>query len=441
MFAYHLRLGLKSLRRNPVLTALMIGAIGLGIGVCMTTLNVYKLISGNPIAHRNDVLFAVQLDSWDIQRAWNQDDPESLPLELTYRDAQQAVLQSDIPDRRVIMRKAAFVLASNDEKSEVKPEIVIGRLTLGDFFAMFDVPFEYGGAWDKEADSTSEPVVVLSKKSNDTLFGGENSVGRSVRLDDIEYKVVGVMADWQPVPLFYDLNNGSINEIEQVFAPFSRGELLEKSSAGNTNCWKPEEINSLTEFLNSECVWIQAWVELATPAKEQEYKTFLDAYVAEQKKLGRFARPLKTKLSNPDGWLVINEVVQNDNRVLLGISFMFLAVCLLNTVGLLLAKFSGAAAVISLRRALGASRMEIFRQHLMEVSIVGIVGGVLGLGLGYLGLLGARQLDEGYERLAQMEWTVGLMALGIALVSGVLAGLYPTWRITRLQPAPYLKTQ
>ena len=55
MFAYHLRLGLKSLRRNPVLTALMIGAIGLGIGVCLTTLNVYSLVSGNPLAARNDI--------------------------------------------------------------------------------------------------------------------------------------------------------------------------------------------------------------------------------------------------------------------------------------------------------------------------------------------------------------------------------------------------
>jgi putative ABC transport system permease protein len=441
MFAYHVRLGLKSLRRNPVLTALMIGAIGLGIGVCMTTLNVYHLVSGNPIAHRNDVLFAVQLDNWDPQRPWDEDRPEVAPYELTYRDSQAVVLGSQIPDRKVIMRKGAFVLGPDDEKSEVKPYIVIARLTLGDFFPMFDTPFEYGGGWDSEADATAEPVVVLSKESNDKLFGGENSVGRSVRLDDAEYKVVGVLADWRPVPIFYDMNNGTIDDIEEVFMPFARGQLLEKQSAGNTNCWKPEEINSYKEFLNSECVWIQAWVELRSAEKEAQYKSFLDAYVGEEKKVGRFPRPLNTKLSNPDEWLEINQVVQNDNRVLLGISFMFLAVCLLNTVGLLLAKFSGAAPVISLRRALGASRMEIFRQHLVEVSIIGIAGGLLGLGLGYLGLIGARQLDEGYEQLAQMQWIVGLMALGIALLSGVIAGLYPTWRITRLQPAPYLKTQ
>ena len=58
MFAYHLRLGLKSLRRNPVLTALMIGAIAIGIAVCLTALNVFTLVSSNPLAHRNDVVYA-----------------------------------------------------------------------------------------------------------------------------------------------------------------------------------------------------------------------------------------------------------------------------------------------------------------------------------------------------------------------------------------------
>src|SRR6185312_1426207 len=151
MFGYHLRLGLKSLRRNPVLTALMIGAIGLGIGVLLTTLNVYYLVSGNPIQQRNDVLYAVQIDNWDPSEPWDKDRPEVPPPELTWRDA-QVVAKSDIPTRKVIMHKGAFVLAPGDEKSEVKPYIVELRLTRGDFFPMFDTPFQYGGGWDAQAD-------------------------------------------------------------------------------------------------------------------------------------------------------------------------------------------------------------------------------------------------------------------------------------------------
>jgi putative ABC transport system permease protein len=440
MFSYHLRLGLKSLKRNPVLTVLMIGAIGLGVGVCLTTLNVYYLVSGNPIPHRNDVLFVPQVDNWDPADPWDDERPTLAPPELTYRDA-QAILHSDIPDRKVVMHKSSFVLAPSEENSEVKPYIVELRLTTGDFFPMFDTPFKYGNGWDARADAGADAVIVLSKKTNDTVFGGENSVGRTIELDNREYRVVGVLDEWAPVPKFYDLNNGSFDDIEDGFIPFGRSELLEANSSGNTNCWKPEQINSYREFLNSECIWIQAWVELRSADKVQEFKSFLDGYVTEQKKLGRFERPLNNKLSNVQEWLTLNEVVADDNRVLLGISFMFLAVCLLNTVGLLLAKFSGAAAVVSLHRALGASRLLIFRQHLVEVGLIGIAGGVLGIGLGYLGLLALRQLYNSYEQLTQLNWNVGLMALGIAMVAGVIAGLYPTWRICRVEPAPYLKTQ
>jgi putative ABC transport system permease protein len=441
MFAYHVRLGLKGLRRNPVLTALMVGAIALGIAVCLTALNVFMLVSGNPLAHRNDVVFAVQMDSWDPNQPWDEKRPTAAPWELTYRDA-QAVLASAIPDRTVVMHKGAFVMGPPAGAEEAaKPFIAVVRLSQSDFFPMFDVPFLYGSGWDAAADAGAEAVIVLSKESNEKFFGGENSVGRTVKLNDQDYRVVGVLDEWHPVPKYYDLNNGNLDDPEDAWIPFARGELVEAQTAGNTNCWKPEPVDSYREFLNSECVWIQAWVELGSSEKVEAFKAFLDGYVAEQKRLGRFPRPLNNQLSTVAEWLALNEVVESDNRVLLAIAFMFLAVCLINTVGLLLAKFSGAAAVVSLHRALGASRKQIFRQHLVEVLLVGLAGGVLGIGIGYLLLLALRQLYNSYEAVTRLDWEVGLLALALSLIAGVIAGLYPTWRICRLQPAPYLKTQ
>jgi putative ABC transport system permease protein len=442
MFAYHIRLGLKSLRRNPVLTALMIGAIAIGIAVCLTALNVFALVSSNPLAHRDDVVYAVQMDSWDPKQPWDEERPKLAPYELTYRDA-KAVLSSDIPERTVVMRKGAMVMGPPEgvTSETAKPFVAVVRLTQADFFPMFDVPFRYGGPWDDEAEAAADAVVVLSKESNEKFFGGDNSVGRTVKLDDRDYRVVGVLDDWAPAVKFFDLNNGLLDDFEDAYAPFERGQMFEILSAGNTNCWAPQPVDSFRDFLESECVWIQAWVELGTQAKVEEFKAFLDGYVMEQKKLGRFQRPLNNKLSKVSEWLEMNEVVADDNRVLLGIAFMFLAVCLLNTVGLLLAKFSGAAAVVSLHRALGASRALIFRQHIIEVALIGFTGGVIGIGLGWLLLLALRQLYYSYEAVTRLDWSVGLMALALSLVAGVLAGIYPTWRICRLPPAPYLKTQ
>ena len=105
MFTYYLRLALKSLRRTPVIAALMIGAIALGVGVCITTLTVYRLMSGNPIEHRNDVLYAVTLDNWDPNNPWDERQPDLPPMELTYRDA-MALLDE------AIKHKVAFVPGS-----------------------------------------------------------------------------------------------------------------------------------------------------------------------------------------------------------------------------------------------------------------------------------------------------------------------------------------
>ena len=271
MFAYHLRLGLKSLRRNPVLTALMIGAIGLGIGVCLTTLNVYSLVSGNPLASRNNITYAVQMDGWDPNEPMDKKRPELAPFELTYRDA-QAVFESDVPDRKVIMRKGAFVLGSSDEKSETKPYNVLARLTTPDFFAMFSVPFRYGSGWDAEAESNAEPVIVLGEEANQKFLAAPTALGKPSNSTTRNTRVLGVLDHWSPVPKFYDLNNGSLDEPEEVFMPYSRGALLEVVSAGNTNCWKPEPVNSFQEFLNSECVWVQSWVELDSPAKVSAFR-------------------------------------------------------------------------------------------------------------------------------------------------------------------------
>src|SRR4051812_26057577 len=119
MFAYQLRMAWKSLKRTPVVSALMIGAIALGIGVCTTSLTVFHLMSQNPIQHRNSVLYSVTLDNWDPQNPWDDKHPELPPHEMTYRDS-MALLESPIPDRRVAMYKSGFVLEAPAERN-IKP--------------------------------------------------------------------------------------------------------------------------------------------------------------------------------------------------------------------------------------------------------------------------------------------------------------------------------
>jgi putative ABC transport system permease protein len=447
MLGYYFRLATLSFRRNPGLTALMVLAIALGIAVCVVTLTVYRATSGNPIWWKNDRLYAVTIDSWDPNEPADDKHPELPPPQLTYKDAMY-LASSDIPERKVIMRKAFGVLTGG--ATATKPVPTTARITTSDFFSMFEVPFLFGGGWNAQADQAPAPIVVLSKEKNHKLFGGANSVGRTIRWDDREFRIVGVLDEWLPLPKYYDLNNGDFDGPEDLFLPWGWGQAMEKLPSGNTNCWKPENLNSFQDLLGSECIWVQMWVELPTVAARERMQTLLDTYWADQRKAGRFPRPKNNRLSTVSQWLVDQEVVKRDNRMLVALAFAFLAVCLINTGGLLLAKFLNAAPNTGVRRALGASKRDVFIQHLVEVATLSGLGAVFGLALGALGLWGVRTLyttamsfqqPGGYKELAHFDGSSIVTALALTVITALVAGSYPAWRVGRVPPASYLKSQ
>jgi len=264
-----------------------------------------------------------------------------------------------------------------------------------------------------------------------------------------------VLDDWFPKPRFYDLNNGAFSAPDDMYVPFTWSIALELNpSAGNTNCWRPQTINNFKDFLGSDCVWTQMWVELPNSASRERMQTVLDGYWAEQRKGGRFIGRRDNRLTDVQQWLKDQGVIQNDNRMLVGISFAFLAVCLINTVGILLAKFLNSAAISGVRRALGASRRQIFAQHLVEVGVLATAGALLGLLVGAVGLwavhtlyvtgqsFGSTALDRGgYQELTHFDLASVVWAVVLAIASALAAGLYPAWRIGKVAPAVYLKSQ
>ena len=139
--------------------------------------------------------------------------------------------------------------------------------------------------------------------------------------------------------------------------------------------------------------------------------------------------------------MAYHEVVANDSRVLVGLSFLFLVVCVLSTITLTLTKFVGKTAETSLRRALGASRRTIFNQQLVEVGMIGFSGGLIGLCLVVLGLQGIEYLYDSPGGLVKLDWLMIFTTIGIAVISSLMAGLYPAWRVCRIPPANQLKTQ
>ncbi|RRN56325.1 FtsX-like permease family protein [Pseudoxanthomonas sp. SGNA-20] len=433
MFAYYFNLALRSFRRDRALTALMVLAVALGIGACMTTLTVFRVLSGDPIPSKSDRLFYVQLDAASRDGYTPGEEPND---QLTRYDAEALLREKRAP--RQALTTGGFVKIT-PERSGQAPFTSAARFASADFFPMFEVPMLYGSGWSSGDDDARARVVVLGKETNERLFGGGNSVGQRVLLDRTEFTVVGVVDQWRPTPRFYDLTNDRFAETEGVFLPFSTSRDLNLDRQGNIDCWGDTGGDSTGP--NAPCAWMQYWVELESPAQAAAYRDYLVNYSDQQRAAGRFERPTNVRLRNVMELLEYNRVVPQDVVMQLWLGFGFLLVCLVNTIGLLLAKFLRRGSEIGVRRALGASRKAIFAQCLVEAGTVGLFGGVLGLGLAMLGLWGVRQQPASYANLAHLDGWMLLLTFVLAVASSVLAGVVPAWRAMQVAPAIQLKSQ
>lgn len=438
MFRYYFALGLRSLRRNPILTALMVVTLAVGVGASMPTLTVLYVMSGDPIPTKSDRLFVPQIENQLLLGYKPGGEPGN---QLTYRDAVN-LLASGQGERRTAMFGVASGIASN--RDDLPPTQVSGLAPTRDFFPMFEVPFLYGAPWSNADDAHKSDVMVLSRKLSEKLFGKTDPVGKRVRMENAEFQIVGVLDDWQPLPRYYRLingNGGSFQGEDQFFIPLQTAVRHEMSNNGNNNCTIKAAAPGYQGWLESECNWIQFWFEGKTASDQSRLKDFLDAYVTEQKKLGRFETPLNNRMRNVMEWMRHLEVVSKDSKLSTWLAFGFLLVCLVNTVGLLLAKFSARAGEVGVRRALGAPRREIFRQYLIEAGVIGLVGGVFGLLLSFGGLWLISQQSEEMAVVAHMDFPMLALTFALSVTASLLAGLLPTWRACQATPALQLKSQ
>lgn len=438
MFAYYFSLAIRSFKRHKALTALMVLAIALGIGASMTTLTVFHVLSGNPIPHKSDKLFYPRLDPAGKNGYLPGQDPES---QMTRFDA-EALLREKRGDRQAIMTAGGVAL--EPDRNDMSPFVADARFTTADFFPMFDVPFAHGRAWTSADDQARARVVVISAAFNEKLFGGGNSVGKTLRLEQTAFKIIGVLKEWRPRPQFYDLTQSRFSSDEQIFVPFWTSREVDMSPRGNMNCWggpDDDEDKEGSHGVNAKCAWLQYWVELDSPAKVSAYRQYLNNYSDQQRAAGRFERPNNVRLDDVMQWMDVNGVVPQDVRLQGWLAFGFLFVCLINTIGLLLAKFLRRSSEIGVRRALGATRREIFTQYLIESGVVGLAGGILGIGLALIGLWAVRQQPTDYAELAHLNGTMLLASVMLTIFASLVAGMLPAWRACQIAPAIQLKSQ
>jgi putative ABC transport system permease protein len=433
---YYFRLGVAGLGRNRLLTGLMVLAIGLGIGAFMTTYNLYYMMSSDPIPAASDRLYNLRLDitpagddGYDTVRG------DNLPPLMSWRDS-RALLDAGMAEAQTAHYRTWVTL--KPDRPDVRAGIELTRAASTDFFGMYRVPFLHGSGWSQAQEDNRERVAVIEKALSERVFGTADSVGETLTINDEPFRIVGVLDGWQPTPRFHDLVNGPFRDNEQLYIPFSLVEPMELPVSGQFLC--PENPESgFGGMLRSNCNWINYWVELPDASARASFEHWLEGYIASEHQRGRFQNSQQYRLHDVNAWLKAMNVVGEDTPMLVAAAFLFLMVCLINTVSLLLAKFLARTKELGIRRALGASRGAIFAQHMAECVVLGMVGAAFGLAMTWAGLRALDALYSDLSRLVALSWPVVGLTIVAAVGSAIAVGIYPAWRASRIQPAAQIR--
>jgi len=439
MWGYYVVLALRSSARSRALTALVILLLAFGVSACMVSYAVFRATTSDPLPAKSSRLYVPLIDnvgpSYDEQGEphWS----------LSYIDA-MALWQARNTSRLTLLYAATWQVESDNP---LIPAMSLGGdAVTADFFSMFNVPFRFGGGWTRDDEAQHATVAVISRHLNETLFGGQNSVGQKIRLDGQLFRVGGVLEDWNPRPRFFDAgSHGTVYNFDDagdIYIPFTRATDMKKNSLVvfcPTASWQSDK-SHWDAYLHSECDRIDAWVELATPADADRYREYLRNYAAEQQHLGRFSWAPSIRLRNLTDWMTYQGVTPPASTLSMLVSASFLLIILVNVVGLMLARFMRRAPEIGIRRALGASRLAIYGQFLTEAATMGFVGGLLGVALTLLGVWGAGGLFEpNIARLVHADTSLIALTVLLAMAATVVSALYPTWRAAQTQPAWQIK--
>ena len=439
MWGYYVVLACRSSVRSKALTALVIVLLGFAVSACMVSYAVFRATTSDPLPAKSSRLYVPQIDN-DGPSYNDRGEPIDT---LSYIDA-MALWRIRKVSRLTLLYATTWQVESDN--SSVPAMSLGGDAVTADFFSMFNVPFRFGGGWTADDDARHATVAVISRHLNETLFGGQNSVGQEIRLDGQLFRIAGVLRDWNPRPRFFDAGSHGFaykyEDAGDIYIPFARATDMHKDSLDvycPTASWQ-SDTSHWDAYLHSECDRIDAWVELATPADADRYREYLRHYASEQQRLGRFSWAPNIRLRNLTDWLVYMQVTPRASSLSMLVSASFLLIVLVNVVGLMLARFMRRAPEIGIRRALGASRAAIYRQFLIEAATMGFVGGLLGVALTLLGVWGAGGLfAPNIARLVHADASLIALTVLLAIAATVVSALYPTWRAAQTQPAWQIK--
>ena len=391
----NLRFSTRMLLKNPglTLTILLTLALGVGANTAIFTVDYATLLEPLPYPHPEQ-LMVVWSKIQTYHNGISAGDYTDWKRENTSFQDLNAWTGGD------------FNLSTKDQ-----PEQIDGRQVTPGFYHMLGTPFFLGRDFlPEEGQVGREHEVILTHKLWKRLGGNPHIIGETLRVNAEPYTVVGVLA-----PGLFDRGQGDIA------VPLA---------------FKPEQ-------LNHDFHWLLAMGRLKPGVTMEQARADMNAvttHIAQQyprsnKGWGAFVEPLKNDFIPPERirtlWMLLGAV-----------AFVLLIACV-NVANLLLARSMARQKELAVRSSLGATPKTIFTQLLTESILLALVGGALGIGVGYamlhafMAAMPENTLPS--EADLSLNFPVLLFTLGATTLAGLLFGCVPAWHASRVDPAETLK--
>ena len=438
MFRYYVLLGVRNLARNPILTALMVLTLAVGVAASISTLTILHVMSGrsDPAQERSPPGAPAR------QRPGRSYVPgvQTDERQMSYRDAANLRRSGQGERRTGDLRRRRRDRVGDAPTCPV--EQVQGLAVDADFFPMFEVPLLHGGRVVAQRRRGARPRGgAVARHAAKSPSESDNPVGKSLRLLGQDFRVVGSPRRMEPgaaVPRLINSSGGPLAGEDDLYIPFATAVDLQIYNNASTQLQRRTIASPATRAFSIPSARGSSSGSRSRRAGDRAaLHDYLRDYAAEQRRLGRLPRDAPVMLFDVTRVDALLEVVSNDARLAVWLSFGFLLLCLVNTIGLLLAKFSARAPEVGVRRALGATRGAIFRQFLVEAGVVGLVGGLAGLRPERWRVSrSSRARPATCSTVAQMDWPMLGLTFVLALAASLLAGLLPTWRACQVDARP-----
>ncbi len=424
--AADLRYSTRLLRKSPGFTVIAVASLALALGANTTIFSVANQILFERLAvshpEQLHLLFHVDEENTVFHMNWGSwftdDDGKKLSDVMTYPVYEQLRQHAPAADHVFAYKAIGAVNGSvNGNAIPVTVEAVSGNY----FSEMGTVPQLGRGILPSDDTAPgSGAVVVLSNGLWHSAFGGtSNALGKVIRVDSLPVTVIGVAA-----PGFTGAQG--VQRTPDLFLPLSFIAARAAGLAGDQDL-----------FHSTKLSWISVMTRHDPGQSLALSQTTLDglfrrAVYATMAVGANESVPHLQLEDGSRGWAQSSRSLRKPIYVLLGLVAAVLLLACANIANLMLARASHRQREMSLRLALGADRIRIFRQALTESLLLAAMGGALGALLGYSARnLLPRLLENSWQHNTlnvPFNWKVFCFTATLTLLTGIVFGAAPAWR-------------